>query len=103
MADKPSIGGDIRNQRSNRNWTLKDLAARVDLSISYLSDIENGRTDPSFQTAVRIAAAFDMTLAELYGGAELSLSADEHRLLEAWRCGDVARLLTMIAKQLNEE
>lgn len=57
-----NIAIQMRAIRQQRGWTLKHLAERSGLSLSYLSDIERGRTAPSYKTMERLAEAFDLSL-----------------------------------------
>lgn len=41
-----SFGKLIKEKRLKKNMTMKDVANRLDLSVSYLSDIEKGRRNP---------------------------------------------------------
>ncbi|MEW5952136.1 MAG: helix-turn-helix transcriptional regulator [Bacillota bacterium] len=52
-----SIGRKIRKLRQEQDLTLKELAARVGISLSYLSDIERNRSNPSVDTLQSIASA----------------------------------------------
>lgn len=58
-----NIAEYIRTLRQSRNWTLAELADKSGLSLSFLSDIERGRTLPSLTTLDKIAEAFGLTLA----------------------------------------
>jgi transcriptional regulator with XRE-family HTH domain len=55
----------VRELRLSGGLTLKDLAAQSGLSISYLSDIERGRTTPSINTIESLAKAFNLSVADL--------------------------------------
>src|SRR5258708_6879690 len=48
--------------RKSRNYTLKDLAVLTGLSISFLSDLERGRSNPSVQTLQLLAKTYSVTL-----------------------------------------
>lgn len=50
----------VKLLRGNR--TLKELAELTGLSLSYLSDIERGRTSPSIETLDKIFTACGVTL-----------------------------------------
>lgn len=52
----------VNEWRQDANWTLQDLAEHTGLSVSYLSDIERKRTEPTLKTLRKIAAAFDAQL-----------------------------------------
>lgn len=41
-----SFGKLIKEKRLKKNMTMKDVANRLELSVSYLSDIEKGRRNP---------------------------------------------------------
>jgi transcriptional regulator with XRE-family HTH domain len=75
----------VAAERANRGWSLAELAARSDVSRSMLSKIEREEASPTASVLVRIAAAFDLTLAELLTEsapqAERFLSASEQ---EVW-------------------
>lgn len=107
MDNTPRIGGIIKVMREQRGWRLADVAERTGLSISYLSDIERLRTNPSVGASAKIAEAFDVDLSELFAGAALSLSTLEYTLIEAWRMSDIVTLLKLVTelaqKQANEQ
>jgi DNA-binding XRE family transcriptional regulator len=51
--------------------TLANLSSATGLSISYLSDMERGRTLPSLATLYKLAAAYNMTASDLLRGVVL--------------------------------
>ncbi|MDK1490507.1 helix-turn-helix transcriptional regulator [Sinorhizobium sp. 7-81] len=55
----------IKVWREYRAMTLRDLAAKADVSPAYLSQIESGKRDGTFDTIKKIAAALDITVDEL--------------------------------------
>ncbi|MFC2055644.1 helix-turn-helix domain-containing protein [Chloroflexota bacterium] len=66
------LGDRIRELRKIKGETLKSTSEGTDLSISYLSDIERGRTNPSLQTLETIANHFDITVTDLLSGVEFA-------------------------------
>jgi len=56
------IGTGIRRERLRRGLTLAQLAVQVNLTVSALSQIERGTSDPSVSSLRRIAAAFDIPM-----------------------------------------
>jgi transcriptional regulator with XRE-family HTH domain len=68
---KVTIGKRLRLLRSQANWTLAELSQQCGKSVSFLSDIEHGRGDPSLSTLAAIAKAFDMTVPQLLSGVEI--------------------------------
>ena len=53
--------------RIARRLTQENLAEKVDLSVSYISEIENGKKRPSLKTLEKIAAALEVSLVSLMG------------------------------------
>ncbi|MEW6229017.1 MAG: helix-turn-helix transcriptional regulator [Bacillota bacterium] len=58
-------GERVRMLRKERGLTLVQLAAKAKLSYSYLSEIERGTKNPSFETLTRLADALDLPRTEL--------------------------------------
>ena len=72
----------IRLERDARGWSLADLAERSGVAKASISKIERGEMSPSAGLLVRLAAAFDLTLAGLLLRAEgeksrLTCAADQ--------------------------
>ena len=59
------IGAYIRQRREARKISLRDLATRLDLSPSYISDIELGRRYPSEEVLKKIAVALGESVSTL--------------------------------------
>jgi len=62
-----SVGERIKKFRLGKGLTLRDLSKRIDISISFLSDIENGRSNPSLERLKDIAAALNTPISVLLG------------------------------------
>ncbi len=62
IPDAASIGEGIRRERLRRGLTLAQLASQVNLTVSALSQIERGASDPSISSLRRIAQAFDLPM-----------------------------------------
>lgn len=58
-----TLNQELRALRLACGFTLNDVCERSGLSVSYLSDIERGRTMPSMKTLGKLAAAFGATVA----------------------------------------
>jgi transcriptional regulator with XRE-family HTH domain len=54
----------LRFLRKQAHLTLKDVADRSDISFTFLSDIECGRTMPSLYTLERIADVYGLAVGE---------------------------------------
>lgn len=64
-----AIGARVRTLRLERGWTLDDLADRLDSYRPIVGRLERGRHTPSPLTLVRYAAALEVSVGELLGGA----------------------------------
>jgi XRE family transcriptional regulator, fatty acid utilization regulator len=66
--DPLAVGRQLRHHRRRAGLTLADLAARVGLSASALSLIENGRREPRLSVLAGLADALDVELGALLSG-----------------------------------
>jgi transcriptional regulator with XRE-family HTH domain len=64
------IAARLRLEREARGWTLEKLAARSGVSRAMISKIERCEASPTATSLVRLAGAFDLTLAGLLSRAE---------------------------------
>ena len=72
------LGDRLREVRKAHNLTLKDLSQRADLSVPYLSNIELGKVNPSFDTLQKLASAYNMTVKSILTDVEdLGVSSDK--------------------------
>lgn len=53
-----SIGRQIYRERTNETWTQKDLAKRLGISASYVSQLELGRVYPTEELKTRLTRVF---------------------------------------------
>lgn len=67
------VGKAIRTRRKDARLTLTQVARRADISVSHLSNIENGLSIASLPLLAKVAAALHISLAEL--------TRDESRLV----------------------
>ena len=70
MKAQEQLGMRIRFLRQQRRWSQEDLASNANINKNYISDLENGRRNPSLEILERIALAFNISLAELFKGVE---------------------------------
>ena len=66
----PRIAARLRLERDGRGWSLADLAERSGVSKATISKIERDEVSPTAVVLVRLAGAFDLTLAGLLLRAE---------------------------------
>ena len=63
--DYPQIGDGIRARRQTLGLSLRDLADRLGVTASLISQIERGRANPSVSTLYAIVAELELSLDEL--------------------------------------
>jgi transcriptional regulator with XRE-family HTH domain len=77
----PRIAARLRLERDGRGWSLADLAKRSGVSKATISKIEREEVSPTAVILVRLAGAFDLTLAGLLlraeGQGRLTRAADQ--------------------------
>jgi quercetin dioxygenase-like cupin family protein/DNA-binding XRE family transcriptional regulator len=61
----PDIGGRLRAARRGHRLSIRELAKRLDVSPSLISQIETGRAQPSVSTLYSLAAELNISLDEL--------------------------------------
>lgn len=62
-----TVGERIKKLRKIRGFTLKDMHEKTGISVSFLSDIENGRSKPSLPRLKDISDALETTTSYLLG------------------------------------
>jgi len=62
------LGNRVRTLRRKRRWTQVEMAEMLGVDRSYLSEIENGKKDPSLRVLKTIADGFRVTLSQLLRG-----------------------------------
>lgn len=60
------IGLKIKTIRISRKISQRKLAALAEISNTYLSDIEVGRTNPSLKTLEKLASALEIQVKDLF-------------------------------------
>lgn len=66
--DKVQIGEKIREARLAGKLTQEELAEKMDICVTYLSDIERGKKFPSFALFVKFAEALGVSADYLLRG-----------------------------------
>lgn len=62
-----TVGSRIKELRKQHKLTLRELARRADISHTFLSDIENNRSQPSLNRLRDIAEALQVKISYLLG------------------------------------
>jgi transcriptional regulator with XRE-family HTH domain len=63
-----NLGAALRRAREARGLSLRELARRVDLSPSFVSQVERGKANPSVGTLYALVSELGVSLNELLGG-----------------------------------
>lgn len=97
-----AVGQRIRDLRRSRKLSLETIAARTDLSIGFLSQIERGLSSPSLRVLATIADVLGVGIAGLFGAKETAgtgsnaiVTREQQRAeLNLWRTGISKQLLS---------
>jgi ribosome-binding protein aMBF1 (putative translation factor) len=60
------LGDRLREERSERGLSLRELARRLDVSASLVSQIETGKIQPSVRTLYAMVSELGVSLDELF-------------------------------------
>ena len=60
-----ALGRNVKSARERRNLTQEDLEGLTGLRRSYISDLERGTRNPTIRALERLAAALEVSAAEL--------------------------------------
>src|SRR3954463_9776367 len=83
------IARQVRFESQARDWSLSDLADRSHVSKAAISKIEREELSPTAVILVRLAGAFDLTLAGLLVRAEGRKTSTRGRRPPPSRCGAI--------------
>ncbi|MEG1222402.1 MAG: helix-turn-helix transcriptional regulator [Bacilli bacterium] len=65
-----TLGNRIKFLREGRLFSQEDFANEININRNYLSDIENGRRNPTIKILSKIATGLEVSLSELLKGVE---------------------------------
>jgi len=60
------LGRRIRTLRNMKGWTQQELGNQAEVNYKFLGEIERGQQNPSFNILVKIAAALEVELPEMF-------------------------------------
>lgn len=99
-----NIGENVKAIRKERKLTQKQLAEKMNISRSYLSDIENNRKNPSSKTLQSLSQKLNVSMAYLITGEKtIEIPSDEKELhfKEVFHKQDLIEPIE--PKRINEE
>lgn len=62
------VGENIRRVRNDKKISINKLSKLSGVALGFLSDIENGKTNPSIPTLTKIAKVLDVPVSEFFRG-----------------------------------
>jgi transcriptional regulator with XRE-family HTH domain len=95
-----AVGRRIRDLRRARQLSLETVAARTDLSIGFLSQIERGLSSPSLRVLATLANVLGVGIAALFGASPSADSASDHVVTRGLQRPELHLWRTGISKQL---
>ncbi|WP_319409478.1 helix-turn-helix transcriptional regulator [uncultured Desulfosarcina sp.] len=66
MEFRQLLGARIRGLRTGRHYTQEQLAEKVGINPKYLSSIERGKENPTLDTFIKLAAALEVNVGDLF-------------------------------------
>ena len=103
--DLAQLGLIIRNARTDRRLRQDQLAEAAGITKKYVSDIENGKNNLSFQVLARVVSVLQIPGEAIFNPAAWEAAGDEEKLLSSYRsCPEKYRglLLNMTAHLVDE-
>lgn len=64
--DAKKLGENLKKIRSKKNITQTELAQTLNVDKSFISNIENGKNNPTLSTITNIAKALKVQVEELF-------------------------------------
>ena len=65
MSSSKKLGENLRKLRLNKKLSQGDLAKKLSVDRAYISNIENGRMNPTLSTLEKISKALGISSSEL--------------------------------------
>jgi transcriptional regulator with XRE-family HTH domain len=65
MSSGKKLGENLRKLRLKKDMSQVDLATALNVDRAYISNIENGRMNPTLSTLEKIAGALEIPMSEL--------------------------------------
>ena len=98
---KALLGCRIRSLRNMKGWTQQELGEQADVNYKFVGEIERGQQNPSFAVLVKIAAALEVELPELFRFESEQLSRKEvereiARIVKSVPGQDLSQILSVL-------
>lgn len=83
--DLVRLGQVLRHAREERGMTQDSLAEATDLSKKYISNIERGKSNPSYDVLYRLVSALNISADIFFNVCDIGPEADEQKFLLCYR------------------
>ena len=93
------FSNNIKGYRVRHNWSQAELAERVNISVNFLSDIENSRKWASPITMVKFSKVFGIDVYELLKPAK-GLPDDSGALLSVYT-NDIQKIVSQVIEEVQ--
>jgi len=65
MNESEKLGKNLKRIRTSKNISQGEIGRRLEVDKSFISNIENGKTNPTLSTIAKIAKAVGVSVGEL--------------------------------------
>src|ERR1700755_2649937 len=66
MSEHPTLGRILRDLRSHRGWTLKEMSERSGIPVSTLSKVEHDRLTLTYDKLLQVSQRLNIRMSELF-------------------------------------
>ena len=94
VGDHPTLGAVIRNLRSMKGWTLREMSERTDIPVSTLSKVEHDRLTLTYDKLLQLSQKLDIRIADLFTEADPSADSGVTGRRSIGRLDDAVRVET---------
>ena len=70
MSVQPTLGRILKDLRSHRGWTLKEMSARSGIPVSTLSKVEHDRLTLTYDKLLQLSQKLNIRISELFAEFE---------------------------------
>jgi transcriptional regulator with XRE-family HTH domain len=70
LSDRPTLGRILKELRSHRNWTLREMSERSGIPVSTLSKVENDRLTLTYDKLAQLSQKLQIPISELFAETE---------------------------------
>lgn len=95
-ADGIDVARAVRDIRTSRNLSQRQLAGRMNVPRTYISKIENGKAMPTLSSLERLASALEVDICMLLRDAKSRRHAEVHAIMADPFLAEIASLVAQL-------